>query len=151
MPSQYLVFVRCMSFISLCISCCQFIFAWLCSERAYKRQSTIQLISQLSPTLESKSVFVSERGLTSTQWSEYSAGTKRLQYSTVPSSAITAETVTVTPYIYNQMKTIYAIFTFVIITILFPTSCEYYSHDSFRWVNVANSIFSYQRSGIRTN
>jgi hypothetical protein len=27
-----------------------------------------QLISQLSPTLESKSVFVSERGLTSTQW-----------------------------------------------------------------------------------
>ena len=43
------------------------------------------------------------------------------------------------------MKTIYAIFIFVIITILFPTSCEYYSHDSFRWVNVANSIFSYQR------
>lgn len=27
-----------------------------------------QLISQLSPTLESKSVFVSEQGLTSTQW-----------------------------------------------------------------------------------
>ena len=104
-----------------------------------------QLISQLSPTLESKSIFVSERGLTSTQWSEYSAGTKRLQYSTVPSSAITAETVTVTPYIYNQMKIIYAIFAFVIITILFPTSCEHYSHDSFRWVNVANSIFSYQR------
>ena len=29
-----------------------------------------QLISQLSPTLESKSVFISERGLTSTTWSE---------------------------------------------------------------------------------
>ena len=27
-----------------------------------------QLISQLSPTLENKSVFVSERGLTSTRW-----------------------------------------------------------------------------------
>ena len=38
-----------------------------------------QLISQLSPTLESKSVFVSERGLTSTQWSEYSAE-KKFQY-----------------------------------------------------------------------
>ena len=29
-----------------------------------------QLFSQLSPTLESKSVLVSERGLTSTTWSE---------------------------------------------------------------------------------
>ena len=38
-----------------------------------------QLISQLSPTLESKSVFVSERGFTSTQWSEYSAE-KKFQY-----------------------------------------------------------------------
>ena len=38
-----------------------------------------QLISQLSGTLESKSVFVSERGLTSTQWSEYSAE-KKFQY-----------------------------------------------------------------------
>ena len=35
-----------------------------------------QLISQLSPTLESKSVFISERGLTSTTWSEYSENTK---------------------------------------------------------------------------
>ena len=46
-------------------------------------------------TLESKSVFVSERGLTSTQWSEYSENTKRIQYSAVPTSDITAETVTV--------------------------------------------------------
>ena len=38
-----------------------------------------RLISQLSPTLESKSVFVSERGLTSTLWSEYSAE-KKFQY-----------------------------------------------------------------------
>ena len=58
-----------------------------------------QLISQLSPTLESKSVFVSERSLTSTQRSEYSAGTKRVQYSTMSTSSITAETVTVDPII----------------------------------------------------
>ena len=38
-----------------------------------------RLISELSPTLESKSVFVSERSLTSTQWSEYSAE-KKFQY-----------------------------------------------------------------------
>ncbi len=54
-----------------------------------------RLISQLSGTLESKSVFVNERGLTSTQWTVYSGGTKRVQYSTVPGSSITAETVTV--------------------------------------------------------
>ena len=54
-----------------------------------------QLISQLSPTLENKSVFISERGLTSTTWSEYSENTKRTQYSTVPTSSITAEGVIV--------------------------------------------------------
>ena len=64
-----------------------------------------QLISQLSPTLESKSVFVSERGLTSTQWSEYSAGTKRVQYSTAPGSSITAETVTVSGVVLSQKDT----------------------------------------------
>ena len=64
-----------------------------------------RLISELSPTLESKSVFVSERGLTSTQWSEYSAGTKRVQYSTMPGSAITAETVTVSGVMRSQKDT----------------------------------------------
>ena len=61
-----------------------------------------QLISQLSPTLESKSVFVSERGLTSTTWSEYSENTKRTQYSTVPTSSITAEVVTVDGFTLSQ-------------------------------------------------
>ena len=64
-----------------------------------------QLISQLSGTLESKSVFVSERGLTSTQWTVYSGGTKRVQYSTVPGSAITAETVTVDGVVRAQKDT----------------------------------------------
>lgn len=41
-----------------------------------------QLISQLSHTLENKSVFVSERGLTSFRWTEYSGDKKRVQYST---------------------------------------------------------------------
>ena len=64
-----------------------------------------QLISQLSALIESKSVFVSERGLTSTQWTVYSGGTKRVQYSTVPGSAITAETVTVSDVVFSQKDT----------------------------------------------
>ena len=64
-----------------------------------------QLISELSPTLESKSVFVSERGLTSTQWSEYSGYTKRIQYSAVPTSDITAEAVTVDGFVLSQKDT----------------------------------------------
>ena len=64
-----------------------------------------RLISQLSGTLESKSVFVNERGLTSTQWTVYSGGTKRVQYSTVPGSSITAETVTVSGVALSQKDT----------------------------------------------
>ena len=64
-----------------------------------------QLISELSSTLESKSVFVSERGLTSTQWSEYSENTKRIQYSAVPTSDITAEAVTVDGFALTQKDT----------------------------------------------
>ena len=64
-----------------------------------------QLISELSPTLESKSVFVSERGLTSTQWSEYSENTKRIQYSAVPTSDISAEAVTVDGFTLSQKDT----------------------------------------------
>ena len=64
-----------------------------------------QHISQLSPTLESKSVFVSERGLTSTQWSEYSENTKRIQYSSVPTSDITVEAVTVDGFALTQKDT----------------------------------------------
>ena len=64
-----------------------------------------QLISQLSPTQESKSVFVSERGLTSTQWTEYSENTKRIKCSAVPTSDITAETVTVDGFALTQKDT----------------------------------------------
>ena len=64
-----------------------------------------QLISQLSPAIESKSVFISERGLTSTQWTEYSEHTKRVQYSTVPTSTITAKAVTVDGSVLSQKDT----------------------------------------------
>ena len=64
-----------------------------------------QLISQLSLVLESKSVFVSERGLTSTQWTGYSENTKRIQYSAVPSSDITTEAVTVYGFVLLQKDT----------------------------------------------
>ena len=64
-----------------------------------------QLISELSPTLEGKSVLVSERGLTSTQWTVYSGGTKRVQYSTAPGSSITAEPVTVSGVALSQKDT----------------------------------------------
>ena len=56
-----------------------------------------QLVSQLSPTLESKVISVNERGLTSTQWSVYNTDTKRIRYSS-PTSDITAETVTVSGF-----------------------------------------------------
>ena len=64
-----------------------------------------QLISELSPMVESKSVFVCERGLTSTQWSEYSENTKRIQYSAVPTSDITAEAVTMDGVVLSQKDT----------------------------------------------
>ena len=56
-------------------------------------------------TIESKSVFVSERGLTSVQWTEYSGGTKRVQYSTAPTSTITAKAVTVDGFALSQKDT----------------------------------------------
>ena len=64
-----------------------------------------QLISQLSATLESKTLSLSERGLTSTQWSVYDTGTKRIRYKFVPTSNITAETVTVDGFTRSQKDT----------------------------------------------
>ena len=53
-----------------------------------------QLISQLSATLAEKVITINERGLTSADWTVYNNGTKRSRYNTVPTSNITAETVT---------------------------------------------------------
>ncbi len=43
--------------------------------------------------------------MTSTQWTEYSENTKRIQYSAVPTSDITAETVTVVGFMLSQKDT----------------------------------------------
>ena len=61
-----------------------------------------QMISALSDTLESKSLTIDERNLTSTQWVEYHNGTKRKSYNTLPTSNITAEAVTVDGFTLSQ-------------------------------------------------
>ena len=53
------------------------------------------LISSLSSTLAIKSVAIDERGLTSTEWTEYGVGTVKDSYSSVPTSSITAHQVMV--------------------------------------------------------
>lgn len=65
-----------------------------------------QLISRLSVTLENKTISVSERCLTSTVWMVYNDDTKRTQYSTVPTSNITAETVVVDGFALLQKDTV---------------------------------------------
>ena len=64
-----------------------------------------QLISRLSVTLENKTVFVNERSLTSMVWTVYNNATKRTQYSSVPTSNITAETVMVDDFALMQKDT----------------------------------------------
>ncbi len=64
-----------------------------------------QLISRLSVTLENKTVFVNERGLTSMVWTVYNNATRRTQYSSVPTSNITAETVMVDDFALMQKDT----------------------------------------------
>ncbi len=61
-----------------------------------------QLISRLSVSLENKVLSINERGLTTTHWTEYNAGTKRVQKETVPSSTITAEAVSVDGFVLSQ-------------------------------------------------
>lgn len=61
-----------------------------------------QMISALSSTIESKSVSINERNLTSSQWTAYNADAKRTSYSNIPSSTITAETVTVDGFVVSQ-------------------------------------------------
>ena len=48
-------------------------------------------------------ISVSERSLTSMQWSVYNEATKRTQYSTVPASSITAEAVTADGWVLMQV------------------------------------------------
>ncbi len=54
------------------------------------RLHTEQLLSELSGVLETKTISIDERGLTSAEWMEYAENTKRIQKSIFPSSSFTA-------------------------------------------------------------
>ncbi|MBE6417975.1 MAG: RHS repeat protein, partial [Akkermansiaceae bacterium] len=54
-----------------------------------------QLISQLSTTLASKSISTDERGSSSVSWVEYTAPAKMTSFSTIPTSEVTAESVSI--------------------------------------------------------
>ena len=53
-----------------------------------------------------RKISISERGLTSTQWSAYNTDTKRTAYSNIPTSTITAETVTVDGFVVSQIDNV---------------------------------------------
>ncbi len=61
-----------------------------------------QMISQLSSTLASKSISIDERGNSSVNWSEYTAPSKQTSFSTVPTSNITAESVSIDGFTISQ-------------------------------------------------
>ena len=61
-----------------------------------------QLISQLSATLASKNIAVDERGNSRTDWSVYTAPSKVTSYSTVPTSNITAESISIDNFTLSQ-------------------------------------------------
>lgn len=54
--------------------------------------SRAELVSALSPTLESKAVLTDIYGKVTTEWTEYDGPTRRKSYKTIPTSGITAET-----------------------------------------------------------
>ena len=61
-----------------------------------------QFILVILSVLKNRSVSINERGLTFTQWSVYNTDTKRIRYSSVPTSSITAEAVTVSGFAVSQ-------------------------------------------------
>ena len=65
------------------------------AEGAALSSSRKQLMSQLSATLASKSISIDVRGNCSMNWSEYTAPSKVTSFSSIPTSSIVAEVVTV--------------------------------------------------------
>ena len=65
------------------------------AEGAALSSSRKQLMSQLSATLASKSISIDVRGNCGMNWSEYTAPSKVTSFSTIPTSSIVAEVVTV--------------------------------------------------------
>ncbi|MBT8779307.1 hypothetical protein, partial [Akkermansia muciniphila] len=60
------------------------------------------MVSQLNPLLENKSITTDVYGQQSVQWTEYTAPTKRTQFSRIPTSEITAQSVIVDGFTTNQ-------------------------------------------------
>ena len=65
-------------------------------------QTTETLVSQLDPTLESKTISTDVYGQQSVQWTEYTAPTKRTQFSRIPTSDIIAESLAVDGFTVSQ-------------------------------------------------
>ena len=61
-----------------------------------------QLISRLSGTLAGKSISTDVRGNSSVNWSEYTAPTKVTSFSTIPTSNITAESISIDGFTLSQ-------------------------------------------------
>ncbi len=65
-------------------------------------QITESMVSQLDPTLESKALSTDIYGQQSVQWTEYTAPTKRTQFSRIPTSDIMAESLIVDGFTVSQ-------------------------------------------------
>ncbi|MBR3858395.1 MAG: RHS repeat-associated core domain-containing protein, partial [Bacteroidaceae bacterium] len=61
-----------------------------------------RLISKLSATLASRSISIDVRGNSSVNWSEYTAPTKVSSFSTIPTSNITAESISIDGFTLSQ-------------------------------------------------
>ena len=65
-------------------------------------QTTENMVSQLNPLLENKSITTDVYGQQSIQWTEYTAPTKRTRFSRIPTSDIIAESLVVDGFGTNQ-------------------------------------------------
>ena len=65
-------------------------------------QTTENMVSQLNPMLENKSITTDVYGQQSVQWTEYTAPTKHTQFSRIPTSEITAESLVVDGFEISQ-------------------------------------------------
>ena len=63
------------------------------------------LISQLSFTLAEKTIAINERGLIAKDWTVYKNNTKRIRYSTIPTSDLVAEIVMVDGFVLTKKDT----------------------------------------------
>ncbi len=61
-----------------------------------------QLISQLSSALANKNISIDVRGKSTVSWSEYTAPTKVTSFSTIPTSNITAESISIDGFTLSQ-------------------------------------------------